>query len=466
MARDSFALARNPPYNTDMYGLPLILAMGLAWSGAQNPTALHPDIDAFRSGDKAYVIAPPRPVAAFDYIEMVHAPPGGSEWLLVEHRQRRAQDAMSHIKEEDFLQPVETSLFHPGRNIVRPLPTALPPGRRYIGGGQGDVVTLTIAPQVSSNREDLRIYAVHAPTGRYMELEGENQVWVVDDGRFLTEKEGRLWLLDWNGERQSIPWDRTANWVMPTGEVGKFALGTRTPERSLDWYLLDVNTREIQALNQEGLENAYALQRAAPSVMNVPEPGRPDTFSAWFGNEEATDLFEFDDPSAIWGTPDGRLPHELDSRGFIAGDISTLQFGVPAGYSRGFGSKLGAAWYVRDRMMFVRAVEEMSVADYAKYIASYVRRQAMNLAKQAGVAINIFSADNDDRLPENAGWREATGPYLKNNSILGRVTYLGNGERLTEVQDLQSVMGFIDTPYGRANISYDSSVRWVPKVTP
>jgi len=37
---------------------------------------------------------------------------------------------------------------------------------------------------------------------------------------------------------------------------------------------------------------------------------------------------------------------------------------------------------------------------------------------------------------------------------------------MSEVQDLQGVVGFIDTPYGRANISYDSSVRWVPKVTP
>ena len=196
------------------------------------------------------------------------------------------------------------------------------------------------------------------------------------------------------------------------------------------------------------------------------EPGRPDTHSAWFGNEESTDLFDFENPLALWGTADGRLPHELDTRGHIAGDLAMLNFQVPAGYSRGLGNKLGAAWYVRDRMMFVRAMEEMSIADYAKYIARFVQKQAMNMAKQAGVALNIFSADNEDRLPENAGWREAAGPYLKNDSILARVTYLGNGERLTEVQDLQGVVGFIDTPYGRANISYDSSVRWVPKVTP
>jgi hypothetical protein len=108
----------------------------------------------------------------------------------------------------------------------------------------------------------------------------------------------------------------------------------------------------------------------------------------------------------------------------------------------------------------------MSLAEYTKYIARFAQNRAMAMAKQAGVALNIYCADNDDRLPENVGWREAAGPYLKNNSILRRVTYLGDGQRMSELQDLQGVMGFIDTPYGRANISYDSSVRWVPKETP
>lgn len=43
------------------------LALALLSAALTSPaqTALHPEIDAFRSGDKAYVIAPPRPVAAF-----------------------------------------------------------------------------------------------------------------------------------------------------------------------------------------------------------------------------------------------------------------------------------------------------------------------------------------------------------------------------------------------------------------
>ncbi len=449
-----------------MYGLPLILAMGWAWSGAQESTGLHPDIDAFRMGEKAYLIAPARPVAAFDYIEMVYAAPGSSEWLLVEHRQRVAQDAQGRMREEDALRPTESSLYHPGRNMVRPLPTSIPPGRRYLGDSRGDIVMMTVTPKDTVRPEEQRLFAIHAPSGRFMEMQGENQVWIVDDARFLTEREGRLWLVNWNGERQAIPWNRTPTWVIPTGEPGKFAVSIRGPERTMEWHLLDVNTQEFQSLDKAGVERAYEGLRGAPQLLLIPEPGRPDTHSAWFGNEESTDLFNYEDPRALWGTADGRLPHELDTRGHIAGDLATLNLQVPAGYSRGLGNKLGAAWYVRDRMMFVRAVEEMPLADYRNYIARFVQNRAMNMAKQAGIALNIFSADNDDRLPENVGWREAAGPYLKNNNILERVTYLGNGERLTEVQDLRGVVGFIDTPYGRANISYDSSVRWVPKVTP
>jgi hypothetical protein len=196
------------------------------------------------------------------------------------------------------------------------------------------------------------------------------------------------------------------------------------------------------------------------------EADRPDAHSAWFANPEGKEFLDFASPTVVWGLPDGRLPHELDSRALIAGDLMQVRYLVPAGYSPGVSGKLGAAWYVRDRMMFVRAVEEMSLADYAKYIARFAQNRAMNMAKLAGVALNTAAFENDGRLPENAGWRDSVKRLIPDRALLSRVTYLGNGERLTDVQDLQGVMGFIDTPYGRANISYDSSVRWVPKETP
>ncbi|MFN7577195.1 MAG: hypothetical protein ACK5R3_01465, partial [Armatimonadota bacterium] len=68
----------------------LALALLSAALTAPAQTALHPEIDAFRSGDKAYVVAPPRPVAAFDYVVEVQPSFDGAEWMLVQHRSRRA----------------------------------------------------------------------------------------------------------------------------------------------------------------------------------------------------------------------------------------------------------------------------------------------------------------------------------------------------------------------------------------
>lgn len=444
----------------------LALALLSAALTAPAQTALHPEIDAFRSGNKAYVVAPPRPVAAFDYVVEVQPSFDGAEWMLVQHRSRRAQDGATHITESDYMRPTETSLYHPGRNMVRPLPSTLPQGQLFLDSGVGDVVILSIMPSEAGSPPTSRKFALDVPSGRLMELSDEKHVLVVNNNWFLTRREDQLSLVNWNGDRRPIPMDQTPSHIQSIGEPGRFVVRTTDANRRMNWHLVDINSGRIEPADNDTVIKAHDLLGSPPGLMILPEPDRPETYAAWFANPEGEEYLDFASPTFIWGLPDGRLPHELDSRAVIAGDLVQFRSGVPAGYAAGVGRNLGAAWYVRDRMMFVRAVEEMPLADYAKYIARFVQNRVMNMAKQAGIALNIFSADNDDRLPENVGWREAAGPYLKNNTILERVTYLGNGERLTEVQDLQGVMGFIDTPYGRANISYDSSVRWVPKVTP
>ena len=89
------------------------------------------------------------------------------------------------------------------------------------------------------------------------------------------------------------------------------------------------------------------------------------------------------------------------------------------------------------------------------------------MAKWAGVALNIYTADFDDKFPDSVGWRDALRPYLKDETVLRRFVYLGNGQRSTEIGDpSEEVMGYVDTPYGRATVAWDSRARWVPKETP
>lgn len=444
----------------------LALALLCAALTAPAQTALHPEIDAFRSGDKAYVIAPPRPVAAFDYVVEVQPSFDGAEWMLVQHRSRRAQDGAAHITESDYMRPTETSLYHPGRNMVRPLPSTLPQGQLFLDSGVGDVVILSIMPSEADAPPTSRKFALDVPSGRMMELSDEKHVLVVNNNWFLTRREDQLSLVNWNGDRRPIPMDQTPSHIRSLGEPGRFVVGTTDANRRMNWHLVDINSGRIEPADNDTVIKAHDLMGNPPGLMILPEPDRPESHTAWFANPEGKEFLDFASPTVVWGLPDGRLPHELDSRAVLAGDLDRFKYGVPAGYSSGVGRNLGTAWYVRDRMMFVRAVEEMSLADYAKYIARFAQNRAMFMAKMVGVALNTAAFENDGRLPENAGWRDSVKRLIPDRALLSRVTYLGDGQRMSELLDLQGVMGFIDTPYGRANISYDSSVRWVPKPTP
>lgn len=444
----------------------LALALLCAALTAPAQTALHPEIDAFRSGDKAYVVAPPRPVAAFDYIENIQPAPDGAEWMLVHHRARRAQDAVIQLTAEEGIRPTETSLFHPGRNMVRPLPDAIPPGQYHLLSGMGDVVVLIVNPTFRGRLEDSFTCAIDVPTGRMLKMADERDVHVVNSDLLLSLREGQLSLINWSGERRPLPIAITPFSVRYSGEPGKFFVGSTGATRTITWHSLDVHTGQLEPADTNAVVRAHNFRGERPGLMFRAEADRPDAHSAWFANPEGKEFLDFASPTVVWGLPDGRLPHELDSRALIAGDLMQVRYLVPAGYSPGVSGKLGAAWYVRDRMMFVRAVEEMSLAEYTKYIARFAQNRAMAMAKMVGVSLNIATSENDGRLPENAGWRDSVKRLIPDRALLSRVTYLGDGQRMSELQDLQGVMGFIDTPYGRANISFDSSVRWVPKETP
>ena len=173
------------------------------------------------------------------------------------------------------------------------------------------------------------------------------------------------------------------------------------------------------------------------------------------------------DPNLSEIRADGRLPHLLDSKGYIASDLEDGSSVRPAGFALNRHGEPGAAWFIRDGHLFVRQIEKMALAEYEAYVVRLVQIQAMDMAKWAGVALNIYTADFDDKFPDNVGWRDALRPYLKDENVLRRFVYLGNGQRSTEIEDpSEGVMGYLDTPYGRANVTWDRKVSWVPKPAP
>ena len=83
--------------------------------------------DAFRAGEKAYVVGAATPVGAFDYVINVNVAPGSSGWALVTHRRRTPEDSMTNPP-----RPVEIkfsfSLYNLASGKVHHLPDGFLPG--------------------------------------------------------------------------------------------------------------------------------------------------------------------------------------------------------------------------------------------------------------------------------------------------------------------------------------------------
>lgn len=454
-----------------------IAALLFATAVAQEAPVLHPKADVFRHRDRAYIIAPPRLISGFDHVVSVQRSHQPSEWLMIEHRQRQASDSAARIEEQDP-PPTTYSFFNPERNQIRPLPDGVPPGPKQLEGAIGDVVILG-KPWNSSESEKsdapMRSFALHIPTGRTLTLPEDANVWLIDEQRFLVELESKYWLLNWEGERKDIPVEGSPGLLLNTPNPAKFVYAIRLANETIQSYLLDVNTGTSVPISDEEMEAAIQDDPPSLEAQWEPQPGRPGSYTAWLGNgmpaSSGEDSPEEDislaDPNLSEIRADGRLPHLLDSKGYIASDLEDGSSMRPAGFALNREGRPGVAWFIRDGHLFVRQIETMALEEYEAYVVRLVQIQAMDMAKWAGVALNIYTADFDDKFPDSVGWRDALRPYLKDENVLRRFVYLGNGQRSTEIEDpSEGVMGYVETPYGRATVAWDSRARWVPKPAP
>lgn len=96
------------------------------------------------------------------------------------------------------------------------------------------------------------------------------------------------------------------------------------------------------------------------------------------------------------------------------------------------------------------------------------KQRALSNAKQVGLAVIMFSADNDDQLPDPASWARDVEPYLRSNAILATFMYTYSGPRdVTQVENPSQVeMGYVVGPGGRAVVYLDGSAKWVPDAPP
>ncbi|HCM74269.1 MAG TPA: hypothetical protein PLS15_02960 [Fimbriimonadaceae bacterium] len=424
---------------------------------------LHPEADAFRAGDSAYLLAPTRPVEAFDFILSVKECMEPCPWLLIEHRARIAQDTATH-PQLDTPPATQLSFYNPATRQTRPFPPELntPPKEWSImSGGENTVI-------VGSIREFVpQFWAIRCDTGQTMRLPAKSRAWVVDNERFfVVEPEGHF-LYSWSGNPQPLDFQGWSTDIRRTSEPTLFLMRLKGQGGAVNWQTIDFKINQVASISSEAAEKLLFEAHPALAVQSQPSSDAPGLQTAWLRSNGRESPISLHGPGIMQATSESRMPHELDSQARISGDIRDNGWYVPAGILNAATSKGGVVWFLRDHQLFLRDVVPMSLAEYEQYVRRLVQERAMRQAKQMAIGLFIYSADHDDQMPENAGWRDAVTPYLKDKSTLDGIVYLGNGERINEIQDITTGnMGFLDTPYGRANMRWDGSIRWVPKETP
>jgi hypothetical protein len=449
-----------------MYGLPLILAMGLAWSGAQEAPVLHPEADAFRAGDKAYIVAPARPVGNFDYVISASQSGSYNEWLLVNHRRRTEQDSSPWLT-KDSPAP-EPSFYNVRLHQVRPFPPELrgKAGQWRLQSAQFDIVVLELnsMPNQEGQMRNLESWVVNCRTGRTMQLPVNASARVLSEDWFLYIDDAGTRFLNWNGESRPMNLDLSQFLPMYSKDPYEILFRHRNDAQSNEWYALSGRTGDVRKLTSD---EARTIQRDyRPNIRFVPvlDVAHTNSQSIWVRGFTSLDAEDLSSSTVFLRGPSGQLPHELDTKSKVASDLKGRDYIMSAGMSSELTNARHYIWYVRDHQLMVRTIVEMPLADYEAYVRNVVQSRAMELAKMAAVVFNVYSIDKEDKLPTSSEWRDVLAPYLKDKSMLDRVTYLGNGEKTTEIENISNtLMGYVDTPYGRATFAWDSTTRWVPR---
>jgi len=120
--------------------------------------------------------------------------------------------------------------------------------------------------------------------------------------------------------------------------------------------------------------------------------------------------------------------------------------------------------YTHHGMTLVRDLIEIQRAMFEQMRDAARRTAAMSNAKQVALAAMLFASDNDDRLPSNKeDIQKLLLPYLRNQSIFDGFVYTFAGGFTQDIElPSRTELGHISMPGGRIVAYVDGHVKWVP----
>ncbi len=122
--------------------------------------------------------------------------------------------------------------------------------------------------------------------------------------------------------------------------------------------------------------------------------------------------------------------------------------------------KTALAYWDRSNI-FVREIKTMPIDAFLKLYNEWEEKALSDQAKQVGIAMQIYSADADDLLPQSTGNLDMLFPYAKDPGIFSGFQYSMNGQNLGDIKDPSgTALGRINGRSGRAIVYADGHVVW------
>lgn len=124
--------------------------------------------------------------------------------------------------------------------------------------------------------------------------------------------------------------------------------------------------------------------------------------------------------------------------------------------------------YTHKGVALVRELVAVPRAAYERARDAAARTEALSKGKQCALALIMYAADNEDKLPSNKGdWAGSIKPYLRNESTLEGFVYTYPGGFLSEIAaPAMQEIGYVSAPGGRAVVYADGHVKFVADGSP
>jgi len=125
-----------------------------------------------------------------------------------------------------------------------------------------------------------------------------------------------------------------------------------------------------------------------------------------------------------------------------------------------------AVWYVSHGAAWVVNLRKLNREQYEAIHREALRETVVSNAKQIGLALLMYVQDYDETFPPNTGDIQALlMPYIKNQEVFNlpgtSFFYLMNAELMASIErPVETMVGYIQTPYGRAIMWADGHVTW------